>query len=458
MEQLARFELTFGSHGTFSYSSGWDDFKKSFDKGLLDLQRTNCNYRYDCKSSVHWFMDQLTEDDLKGITKVNVNSSSDHFSSQVFVGLFRKLNPANLLELYLGNNHSWNKSLDPEERRYMTHIFRIALERGLQIKFIHAHESDLDDGMAIRDYLASPFSKIEFLNILQSKCSNWIPVMEGINHSISTLKKLYIDLFRLSEDAKLIYLEFLKNTDLLEDIDIQWPLGDEYFSHMCNAMIENPTKPFRKVRFSHNKVSSISPLIPLLPYLESLSWSNGIGADFEMALEEMYNLKSLWIGVSGNYDEPKPGDITSEQVNILFHRLKSSRNIETILIYGPNLKGVESIPSFIRENRSIRHLYFKKNLDNTVLFSIADAMISIQSSLRFLSIENHTYHGNIKQIIHKAKRQRRHLDALYQDMRENPYPLSNSIQALGIYLCQELIMESLPCIAEDFVLEERMYY
>jgi hypothetical protein len=368
------------------------------------------------------------------------------------------LNPANLLELHLGNNHSWNKSLDPEERRYMTHIFRIALERGLQIKFIHAHESDLDDGIAIRDYLASPFSKIEFLNILQSKCSNWARVMEGINHSMPTLKELYLDLFRLTEDAKELYLEFLQNTDLLEDIKVEWPLGDEYFSRLCRAMMENPTKPFRNVKFYHNKVTSISPLIPLLPYFESLSWSNGIGPDFELAVDEMYNLKSLWIGVSGNYDEPKPGDITSEQVNILFHRLKSSRNIETIRIYGPNLKGVESIPSFIRENRSIRHLYFKNNLDDEVLFSIADAMISIQSSLRFLSIEKHRYHENIQIMIQRAKRQRRHLEDLYQDLKENSYPVSNSIQALGISLCQELIMESLPCIAEDFVLEEKMYY
>ena len=457
MEQLARFKPTFGSYGTFCHLSNWEEFKKSFDKGLLDLSKTNCNYRYDCRSSVHWFMDQLTEDDLKEIMKVNVNLSSDHFSSHVFVGLFRKLNPANLLELHLGNNHSWNKSLDLEERRYMTHIFRIALERGLQIKMVHAHESDLDDGIAIRDYLTSPFSKIKFLNILQSKCSNWIPVMQGIYHASSTLHKLCIDLFRLPEEGRELYVEFIRNTQLLEDIDIEWPLGDEYFSHLCQAMIDNPTKPFSKVRFYHNQVTSISPLIPLLSYFDSLSWSNGIGPDFEMGVAEMYNLKSLWIGVSGNYDELKPGDITSEQVNILFHRLKSSRNIETIRIYGPNLKGVESIPSFIRENRSIRHLYFKKNLDVEVLFSITDAMISIQSSLRFLSIEKHTNHGNIKQMIHKAKRQRRDLEKLYEDLKENSYPVSNSIQTLGIPVCQELIMESLPCIAEDFVLEELMY-
>jgi hypothetical protein len=160
-----------------------------------------------------------------------------------------------------------------------------------------------------------------------------------------------------------------------------------------------------------------------------------------MAVSEMYNLKSLWIGVSGHYDQPQVGDITSEQVNTLFDTLKSSRNIETIRIYGPNLKGVLSISSFIRENRSIRHLYFNKNLDIEVLFSMAEAMISIQSTLRFLSIQDHTYHGNIKHMIESAKRQRKILE-----------------DAISIGECRELIMESLPCIAEDFVLEERMYY
>jgi hypothetical protein len=458
MEQLARFKVTFGLDGIFHHSSNWEEFKKSFDKGELDLSRTNCNYRYDCKSSVHWFMDQLTEDDLKGITKVNVNLSSDHFSSKVFVGLFRKLNPANLLELHLGNNHSWNKSLDPEERCYMTHIFRIALELGLQIKLIHAHESDLDDGIAIRDYLSSPYSKMEFLNVLRSKCSNWTAVMHGILHSSLTLKELYMDLFYLPEEAKDLYLDFIRNTQLVEKINTEWSLGDEFFSRLCQAMIDNPFKPFRNVKFYHNEVTSISPLIPILPYLESLQWSNNIGPDFELAVAGMYNLKSLWIGVSGHYDEPKPGDITSEQVNILFQTLKSSRNIEKIRVYGPNLKGVVSISSFIRENRSIRNLYFKKNLDVEVLFSIADAMISIQSSLRFLSIEKHLYHENIKQMIQRAKRQRRHLDTLYRELKEKHYRDSVSVQALGIDLCQELIMESLPCIAEDFVLEERMYY
>ncbi len=441
METLRRFQPTFGSHGVFYHPSNWEEFKTSYDKGKLDLSRTNCNYRYDCRSSVHWFMDQLTEDDLKGITKVNVNLSSDHFSSQVFVQLFRKLNPANRLELHLGNNHRWNDSPDLEERLYMTRIFEIALEQGLQIHRIHAFQSDLGDGIAIRNYLASPYSKIEMLNVLQCKCLNWIPVMEGILHSVSTLKELYIDVYRLQEDARDLYLEFLKNTEMMDQIDIEWPLGDAYFASICEAMIENPIKPFRKVRFYHNKVSSMTPIIPLLPYLESFTWSNPMGPDFEVAVFEMYNLKSLWIGVSGNYDEPKDGDITSEQVNTLFETLKRSRNIESIRIYGPNLKGVTSISSFIRENRSIVKLYFKKNLDDEVLFSIADAMISIQSTLRFLSIENHRYYGNIKHMIESAKRQRKILE-----------------DVISIGECRELIMESLPCIAEDFVLEERMYY
>lgn len=441
METLKRFQVSFGLDGIFHHPKDWNDFRNSLDKGELDLTRTNCNYRYDCKSGVHWFMDQLTEDDLKGITKVNANLSYDHFSSQVFVRLFRKLNPANLLKLHVGNNHRWNDSKDLEERSYMTRIFEIALERGLQIHRIHGFQSDLGDGIAIRNYLASPHSKMEILNVLQCKCSNWTLVMEGILHSVSTLKELYIDVYRLQEDAKELYLHFLRNTEMNEKIDIEWELGDEYFARICGAMIENPVKPFRKVKFYHNKVTSMTPIIPLLPYLESFQWSNNIGPDFEMAIEEMYNLKSLWIGVSSNYDQPQVGDITSEQVNTLFDILKRSRNIQTIRIYGPNLKGVSSISSFIRENRSIHQLYFQKNLDVEVLFSIADAMISIQSTLRFLSIENHTYHGNIKHMIESAKRQRKILE-----------------DAICVGECRALIMESLPCIAEDFVLEGGMYY
>lgn len=458
MEQLKRFEITYGSHGIFYHPSDWNVFRTSFDKGELDLSRTNCNFRYDCKSSVHWFLDQLTEDDLKGITKVNVNLSSDHFSSQVFVGIFRKLNPANLLEIICGNNHRWNESPFPEERRYMTRIFQIALERGLQIKNIHAHGSDLDDGIAIRDYLSSPFSKIEFLNVLQCNCSNWTAVLEGIRHASSILKELYLDLFHLPEEAMDFYLDFIRNTQVVEKIDIQWSLSDAYFARLCEAMIENPYKPFRHVRFFHNQVSSISPLIPLLPYLESLQWSNKIGPDFEWAVSEMYNLKSLWIGVSGDYDEPKAGDITSEQVNTLFSMLKNHRNIETIRIYGPNLKGNTSISTFIRENRSIRNLYLKKNLDVEVLFSMVNAILSSHTTLRFLSIEKHRYYENIRLMIHHAKRQKKHLDKLYRELREKHYRDSVSVQVLGIGLCQELIMQSLPCIGEDFVLEERLYY
>jgi hypothetical protein len=460
MSCLERFSPSFGTTGTFSYPDNWKIFKKMFEDGKLYLPLLNCNYVYNCRTAVYSFLDCLTEQDLQGIVEVDANNISDKISVNMFLNLFRKLNPANELKLIIGNNHSWNQSTDLNTQLYVSHIFQIALEREYKIDSIHAHSTVIKNNEPIRNYFESPFCKITSFVIGGCKIDDWNGFYQNMLYLTPRLKILNMDFYPFLEQTNQIgleaFLEFLRTCELLKDLSISFRVGNNNFKRICESLASNPNMPLRKLRMCNdNKISKISPLISIMHSLESLHWSNGFGAHFEELVNEMRNLKSLCIYT--DIYRPHATAMTIDQMQYLFSVMTYSHTIENLSILGYGMEGVSNLFSFIEINRSIRELRFNKKLEYYILEKMMKTIVMTNTTLRKLSVSDIPGIYGIQMLYEKAKINSKPVNKLMMELEKAKMTDSLIGQVVSLYPMLDLIRSSFSYIPEDFILDIRRY-